>query len=330
MGVSYRGLSLWSYRRKLVLKTLELNIYRMSLRRFRIQYASNLFVDKAPIAFDKLVTPVPRTNVLALLGNIGRPSSKKTHKFLEYCTAHWNKVLWIMGPHELSSTGQQDAQLYYQKADTTLTLANEFSGGITVLNHTEYHSHESNITIAGASLWSPNKKIMPNEPEFRDIFTATWEKQITPMKPETYIKWNKEDIEYFETTKKYWNTMKHKRNLVFLSHHLPLPCLYSKSLSRSTYDRMMLDTNTLNNMMGEPIGYWLGGATGSCTSGMFNNTFCAVNSCFEYPYNKWKPNRNYDSMRFVDIVADESDDTVPVIPKKHSSMFCHHLSLGKI
>lgn len=315
-----------------VLKTLELNICSMALRRFRIQYASNLFVDKAPIAFDKLVKPVPHTKVLALLGNIGRPTSKKTHEFLEYCASHWNKVLWIMGPHELTNTDTdaKDAKLYYQKADTTLTLANEFSGGITILNHTEYHSHESNVTIAGASLWSPNKKIMPNEPEFRDIFTATWEKQITPMKPETYIKWNKEDIEYFETTKKYWNMMKQKRNLVFLSHHLPLRSLYSQGLSRSTYNRMTLDVNALDNMMGDPIRYWLGGSTGSCSSGMFNNTFCGVNSCFEYQYTKWKPNRNYDSMRFVDIVADESDDTVPTIPKKRSSMFCHHLSLGKI
>ena len=93
---------------------------------------------------------------------------------------------------------------------------------------------------------------------------------------------------------------------------------------------MTLDVNALDNMMGDPIRYWLGGSTGSCSSGMFNNTFCGVNSCFEYQYTKWKPNRNYDSMRFVDIVADESDDTVPTIPKKRSSMFCHHLSLGKI
>ena len=302
----------------------------MSLRRFRIQYASNLFVDKTPIPFHKLVTPVQHTNVLALIGNIGRPNSKKTHEFLEYCTSHWNKVLWIMGPHELSSTGQQDTQLYYQKADFTLTLANEFSGGITVLNHAEYHSEESNVTIAGASLWSPNTKIMPNEPEFRDIFTATWEKNIVPMKPELYSKWHKEDVEYFETTKKYWDMMKNKRNLVFLSHHLPLPCLYSQGLSRSTYDRMTLDVSSLNNMMGAPIRYWLGGSTGSCSSGMFNNTFCGVNSCFEYPYTNWKPNRNYDPKRFVDISADDSDDNIPAIPKKRSSMFCHHLSLGKI
>lgn len=304
----------------------------MPPRRFRIQYASNLFVDKAPIPFHTLLTPVAHTRVLALLGNIGRPNSKRTYEFLDYCASHWNKVLWIMGPHELTNTHteDQDASLYYQKADTTLTLANEFSGGITVLNHTEYHSHESNITIAGASLWSPNTKLMPNEPEFRDIFTATWEKKITPMKPENYFKWNKEDVEYFEATKKYWVTMKHKRNLVFLSHHLPLACLYSQGLSRSTYDRMALDVNALNNIMGEPIRYWLGGSTGSCTSGMFNKTFCAVNSCFEYPYSNWKPNPNYDSKRFVDISADESDDTVPAIPKKRSSMFCDHLSLGKI
>jgi hypothetical protein len=302
----------------------------MPVRRFRIQYASNLFVDKAPIAFHKLITPVPHTNVLALLGNIGRPSSKKTHEFLDYCASHWNKVLWIMGPHELTNDDKQTS-LYYQKADTTLTLANEFSGGITVLNHTEYHSHESNITIAGASLWSANTKMMPNEPEFRDIFTATWEKKITPMTPQYYSRWNKEDIEYFDTTKRFWNMSNNGRNLIFLSHHLPLACLYSKGLSRSTYDRMVLDTNTLNNMMGAPIRCWLSGATGSCTSGMFNNTFCSVNSCFEYQYSNWVPNPNYDSNRYVDICVDESDDTAPVIPnKKRSSVFCHHLSLGKI
>lgn len=79
---------------------------------FRIQYASNLFVDLHAPKYKSLLKPVSST--LALLGNIGRPQDEKTYHFLNYCSRNWDTVAWVNGSHELSSA-------------ETKTLAKEFS-----------------------------------------------------------------------------------------------------------------------------------------------------------------------------------------------------------
>lgn len=68
---------------------------------FRLQYASNLFVDLHKQKYDTLVKPICST--LALLGNIGRPRDAKTYHFLNYCSRNWDSILWISGPHELAT-----------------------------------------------------------------------------------------------------------------------------------------------------------------------------------------------------------------------------------
>lgn len=72
------------------------------LNSFRLQYASNLFVDLHNKKYDTLVKPVCST--LALLGNIGHPHNAKTYHFLNYCSRNWDKTLWITGSHELTKT----------------------------------------------------------------------------------------------------------------------------------------------------------------------------------------------------------------------------------
>jgi hypothetical protein len=65
---------------------------------FKLQYASNLFVDLHKHKYTSLVNPVCST--LALLGNIGKPHDAKTYHFMNYCSRNWDRVLWVTGAHE--------------------------------------------------------------------------------------------------------------------------------------------------------------------------------------------------------------------------------------
>jgi len=69
---------------------------------FRLQYASNLFVDLHKQKFEALVKPVCST--LALVGNIGKPNDAKTYHFLNYCSRNWDTVLWVSGTHEVTDS----------------------------------------------------------------------------------------------------------------------------------------------------------------------------------------------------------------------------------
>jgi hypothetical protein len=74
---------------------------------FKLQYASNLFVDLHKHKYTTLVNPVCST--LALLGNIGKPHDAKTYHFMNYCSQNWDRVLWVTGAHESVAAKTLDA-----------------------------------------------------------------------------------------------------------------------------------------------------------------------------------------------------------------------------
>ena len=85
------------------------------MRRFKIQYASNLFLSscKNPVA-----TVKPSAPYLALLGNIGGPYCPQTKDFFQWAETVFQRIYWIPGALEYSGganplTWQQRADLYY-------------------------------------------------------------------------------------------------------------------------------------------------------------------------------------------------------------------------
>lgn len=83
--------------------------------RFKLQYASNLFLAncKNPVA-----TVKPSAPYLALLGNIGGPYCPQTKDFFQWAETEFQRIYWIPGALEYSGGGnmltwQQRADLYY-------------------------------------------------------------------------------------------------------------------------------------------------------------------------------------------------------------------------
>lgn len=277
-------------------------------RTFRLQYASNLFVDCHKQPFQALVEPFPNTDTIALLGNIGHPESNRTYAFLEHCTKFWDRVIWILGPHEISNKKGEN-KIFYELTDKCLTLANHFPERVSVLNHNELYLHKENVAMVGATLWTQEPLFLRGQPEFSRILKD----RVQPLTPKTYITWNNEDADFLYIRGRYYKATEATAPLFFLTHHLPVPHLVNTGLTRETYERTSLDVNNYRDRLRPGISVWLSGATGSCSSGYMGpdptrRTFCAVNSCYEYPYKEnAKPNPGYFNKMIVEVVTHEPE-----------------------
>jgi hypothetical protein len=113
---------------------------------FRLQYASNLFVDLHKLPFEKLIKP--RCANLALLGNIGNPNDAKTYHFLNYCSRNWDKTLWVSGSHERKHSSVGEANPMNQ-------LTKEFEN-VRCLDAEEQIFHSENTVVLGLPPESPS------------------------------------------------------------------------------------------------------------------------------------------------------------------------------
>ena len=69
------------------------------MRRFRLQYASNLFITRhhAPV-FPHFLQPAAPT--LALVGNIGNPEDPRHEHFFQWAAKYWDTILYVPGQLE--------------------------------------------------------------------------------------------------------------------------------------------------------------------------------------------------------------------------------------
>jgi hypothetical protein len=134
---------------------------------FRLQYASNLFVDLHKQKYDALAKPVCST--LALLGNIGRPDHPKTYHFLNFCARNWDSVLWCSGSHELTTPGKK---LSYTKSLDAMKAFSEQFPNVRCMDSEEEVVHSNNVVILGLP---PRVQTMPSvlEKTYRANVTQT-------------------------------------------------------------------------------------------------------------------------------------------------------------
>ena len=111
---------------------------------FKLQYASNLFVDLHKHKYTTLVNPVCST--LSLLGNIGKPHDAKTYHFLNYCSRNWDRVLWVTGAHESTTTEGQPIP-YAKALHAVQSLSQEFPNVRCLDAEEEVFSEEKTIIL---------------------------------------------------------------------------------------------------------------------------------------------------------------------------------------
>jgi hypothetical protein len=284
---------------------------------FKLQYASNLFVDTCQKPFKSLLKPAAPS--LALLGNIGRPESPKTYHFLKFCASNWDTVFWIPGPHELSNTKNTRIP-YDEKTKKAIVLAKEIKG-VQFMASQEAVFHTDRVVILGSPVWTPLKQDLDDQPEFQSIYTSVDEAGPIPLCRHVRNQLHKSDRIFLTERSLFWNIVHPNVNLVYLTHSLPTPHLLRMPVTNKEWNRSAMDSWTAS-LEFEPRA-WLGGATASTQNislGPYpdSQTLCAVNGLFTYPLSQYE-NPTYNPECVMEIE--------PRAPFKNKSFFLPKLVL---
>lgn len=275
-------------------------VYLFNMPPFRIQYASNLFVDLHKQSFSKLVKPAAPT--LALLGNIGRPESPKTFHFLNYCAKNWDTVLWIPGPHELTNTNIGRAT-FQEKLHHAKALTKHLS--IRLMDSQEHVFHQDRVVLLGTPLWTPLTLPPKGQSEFERIYSSVDEAGPVPLPYTTRNQWHKDDMAFLKERSLFWTIVHPQVRLIYLTHTLPSSLLLRPPIGDVQWSRLMMDM-MISPRIEPPICAWIGGASGSTHSVKIGNNpddqvQCAVNSLCEYPYNGWPSKQDYDPQAVLEL-----------------------------
>ena len=298
---------------------------------FRLQYASNLFVDCTLNSFSKLVKPAAPS--LVLLGNIGRPESPKTYHFLRYCSKHWDHVFWIPGPHELSN--RKGGRMTINEKTMNLHDLVKQMKGLTCMDSKEAVFHDKRIVLLGTPLWTPLTLSPKGEPEFESIFTSVDEAGPVPLTHTFRNNLQKEDLFFLKERSLFWSIVHPDVTLVYLTHTIPTPKLYHTKMSDEAWKRIHMDC--CRHSMSPPLKAWLGGAGGFTASIKVGSIpddqiSCGVNGLYEYPFTG-KANSAYDKECIVEIEPTKPSRNAPlslptlVLPPFLSSLLQRKLSL---
>ncbi len=245
---------------------------------YRIQYVGNLFVDRLFDHYSKLAV-FHQAHAIALLGNIGHPSSPRTADFLSYCVQHWKSVYWVPGPYELSTHfyGAVIARgkTYHYHLDLMRELC--LKKGVHLVHQNIYY--ENNLRILGSTLWAPCHQGRVADKYAQIEFQSIYKTPSEPITPVNVAEWNNEDVNWI--TRELNNS---KEPTLVLTHHLPHPSLLSTNASVQTLQRVGLEVNMLTSLFTPHVRLWLAGSSGSSAMTAFpSGTKAAVNSLYEYP-----------------------------------------------
>jgi hypothetical protein len=292
---------------------------------FRLQYASNLFVDLQRLSFPTILRP--GCSRLALLGNIGRPDSLKTAHFLNYCASHWEKTYWLVGPHELTNKENGTAP-YREKMEMLENLVKQYQGSIQLVNTKELVFPQHELILLATPLWTNIRLPSRNQPEFQSIYSSVDEAGPIRLTLNERNQWNKKDLEYLMSRTVLWNHTYPRITIVYLTHTLPTPLLMTTGLSEETWNRYTLDVQDYRGFLQPPIKAWLGGSTGTTNciqvgSDPSRQVLCGVNSLYEYPYaSTMEMKSSYDPKCILELF--------PKKPKHTSVKFPSNLLLPTI
>lgn len=248
----------------------------MKMKRFVVQYASNLFVHRNQSwkQAQKLLT-VGKAPNLALLGNIGNPNSEKTKDFVRWCADNWDHVYCVPGPTELSNEERLNG------------LFKKIPKNISIMDHVEKQANE-NLILLGAPLWSGYGSEMKKITEWSEserFFMAN-------RSPREIQYWHEEDIEFLVERIRY-STANYGplQKIILLTHTVPTRHFLPSSVEneRST---MLFDGNIGHLLIDNVIGCLSGAGGGSVTGNAgISRAFCGVNAAFTGP--SMVPNRQY-------------------------------------
>ena len=228
----------------------------------RIQLISDLHLE----CYKKLPSIIPKSNYLALCGDIGYPFENHYNEYISLVSKIYEKVFVVSGNHE-----------YYNYKHTMEEIDDQIEKVIKQYNNVYYLNNDEHIVddivILGTTLWS-------------DV-----------SKEEVYIKQMMNDYNkiYFNNPHKTFITPKHvtqlfhnnvswlghkilehrHKKIVILSHHLPSFQLISEKYKDSKTNCAY--ASNLEYLLHDHVVAWLCGHTHIANEVKINQCLCVVN-----------------------------------------------------
>lgn len=249
-------------------------------RLFRIQYVSDLhleFYDKA--TFPLLVKPCAR--FLALAGDIGQPTNKAYHSFLQYVSEHWDKVFYVAGNHEFythhGKTWRYHPPTTMRERAETLRQAVKPYANIHYLDahNPSVYLEDYNVVVVGSTLWShiPDEHLVDAVCEYSDMNFIAMDGG-RHMRPEDINALHAHDKSLLETQIHAWGAR--GAQVCVLTHHMPSYRLISPRYATDPLNCCF--ASKCDALMRPHVRAWIYGHTHNASTIIRGKTICAVNA----------------------------------------------------
>ncbi|KAI1912940.1 hypothetical protein LOZ12_004821 [Ophidiomyces ophidiicola] len=181
------------------------------------QILSDLHLE-SPSAYSVFSIP-PKSQQLALLGDIGNVRDQEFFPFIEKQLAHFQTVFFLLGNHEPyhSSWAEARKQVYDFSNDVALRAASDKLGKFVFLDRTRYDISED-ITILGCTLHSH----VTAEQEERVSFGLNDFYYIDGWTVEAHNLTHAEDLKWLNEQVTLISTSQPKRRILIFTHHSPI------------------------------------------------------------------------------------------------------------
>jgi hypothetical protein len=242
----------------------------MTLKPFRIQYASRLFINGTTCLKQKL-TPAPNTKYLVLTGNCVATDHPTTNPFLSYLSHEWEKVFIVPGPLEHSDLSGR--RLCWQTQAEKLRKQAMLHKNVYICEHSIHRLPEFTLIatpLGGAYLGNP-AELIAADPPLRYL-SASGGNIFNKMR---FI--NEEDISFLQDSLAQEATS--EKPIVVATYQLPVIHLIGQDKEDAMIDGRASPTSMTGNvsflppklqatMLSDktPLKAWIAGASDACVS----------------------------------------------------------------
>lgn len=243
----------------------------------QLQYISDIhleFFKTDTIKLEDIITPV--APYLAIVGDLGYPSSKIYDDFISQCSEKFVKVFIISGNHEYY-TSSIDTRPTMSETNCQIVLICSKYPNVFFLNNSEYKLDDKTI-ILGSTLWShvpDEKKYLVKQAinDYRNIYVINdrgYKVLVTTV-----------DTNQLFNENVKWLTgklMEHAdKSIIILTHHLPTYKLIAPQFETSDINSAF--ASDLDHIMESysNIKYWICGHTHTANKLQINQCQCLIN-----------------------------------------------------
>jgi len=267
-----------------------------------IQFVSDLhleFCELNKYNFNDFVKP--KSEIIALLGDIGNPTEELYQTFLKDCSENFKLVIVISGNHEYYTT---DLFVTMDKIDNLIeSLCNQYAN-VKYLNNTKY-TYEINgetIIFLGSTLWSKiidrEKKIVKEvSNDLLNIFT----KDKIYLTIEEVNNLHNKNVIWLENELEAIKNSNTKNKVIVLSHHLPSYKAISPKFRAAKYNSMFA-SNLDDIIQKYSMFAWLFGHTHSQINVKIGNTLIKANPRGYLQYDNSYENKLYSNELVLSLI----------------------------